>query len=127
LRSGTRLLPPAPDAGEKPHLLKLDPNAALLLAVQATRGMLAACVHGPEHERESLAQHGSPSSRQLVVAHGSAREPNQQEPAAQLALSSRAACPLWRASAVKRAYLSTLPPPPAAPEKSQPPSHKRWI
>ena len=95
-------------------MLTLDPDTAVLLAVDATRGMLDACLRGSDARS---GQHVE------VTAAPTAPAANPETQVAQATATERGACPVWRASQVRRAYLSTLPPPPDEPPG---PGCKRW-
>jgi hypothetical protein len=107
-----RALVPRRDAVPPPRVLTLDADAAVLLAVDATRGMLDACLRSPDA--------GHPTSSAEAVPPGAALE----APSNALASESAEACPRWRVSQAKRAYLSTLPP--ARGEASPPRGCNRW-
>jgi hypothetical protein len=98
-------------------VLTLDADMAVLLAVDATRGMLEACLRAPDQAHSG--------SRAETAAEPAEPPPAVREaPVPPLALAEHDACPRWRASQAKRAYLSTLPPPPG--ERVPGPACDRW-
>jgi hypothetical protein len=102
-----RALVPRRDAVPPPRVLTLDADTAVMLAVDATRGMLDACLRKPDPAPSSVASQPAPASDV------------PEAPSYTLAPESAEACPPWRVRQAKRAYQSTLPPPPddAAPRR----------
>jgi hypothetical protein len=113
----SRALASRREATLAPRVLTLDADTAVLLAVDATRGMLDACLRTPDqvHVRSRAETAAEP-----VEPPPAARE----APVPPLALADRDTCPRWRAGQAKRAYLSTLPPPPD--EQALRPGCDRW-
>ena len=95
---------------DAPCVLKVDPNAAIRLAREATRELVEVSV------RETKPEQDCPERSPVAAS------PPQQ---AELALARSGSCLPWRADAARRAYLSTLPPPPAG--EAPRPTCNRWI
>jgi hypothetical protein len=96
--TASRALASRREAAQAPRVLTFDADTAVILAVHSTRGMLDACLRG-----QTGASRVEVEADPVAVPTPPAPEPEAET------------CPRWRASQVRRAYLSTLPPPADAP------------
>jgi hypothetical protein len=113
----SRALASRREATPAPRVLTLDADTAVLLAVDATRGMLDACLRSPDQTHSGSRSETAAEPAEPALA-------GREAPVPPLALPDREECPRWRASQAKRAYLSTLPPPPG--EQTPRPGCDRW-